>query len=70
MKRPPIFPFVFFVRASICAKQNAQMPHPELSHAGKALKQFYITTGMGIAYMDDFEVHIYNVQKPTKECVI
>lgn len=46
------------------------MPHPELSHAGKALKQFYITTGMGIAYMDDFEVHIYNVQKPTKECVI
>jgi hypothetical protein len=46
------------------------MPHPELQYAGKALKQFYITTGLGIACIDDFEVQIFNIQKPAKEAVM
>jgi hypothetical protein len=46
------------------------MPHPELSHVGKSLKQFYITTGLGLAFIDDFEIQIFNVQKPTKESVL
>jgi len=60
-KKGPVTPYVFFVRSCISAKQNAQMPHPELAHVGKAMKQFYITTGLGIAYFDDFEVHLYNI---------
>jgi hypothetical protein len=34
------------------------------------MKQFFVTTGVGLSYHDDFEVHIYNIQKPTKEAVI
>ena len=29
-----------------------------------------MTTGLGITYHNDFEVQIYNMQKPTKDCVI
>lgn len=46
------------------------MPHEELSHIGKSLKQFYITTGLGIAYLNDFKVDIYNIQKPNRENVV
>lgn len=46
------------------------MPHSELHYLGKGLKQFYITTGIGIAYLNDFAVSIYNIQKPSKEAVI
>jgi len=34
------------------------------------MKQFFVTTGVGLSYHDDFEVHIYNIQKPNKEAVI
>ena len=37
------------------------MPHEELKHIGKSLKQFYITTGLGIAYLNDFSLEIYNI---------
>ena len=46
------------------------MPHSELQHIGKSLKQFFITTGLGIAYLNDFTVDIYNIQKPSKETVV
>ena len=46
------------------------MAHPELQHHGKNLKQFFITTGLGIAYMNEFSVEIYNIQKPCKENVV
>lgn len=46
------------------------MPHAELSNAGRSLKQFFVTAGLGIAYLDDFEVQVYNIQKPTKEAVL
>ena len=69
-KRPEILPKLFFVRASFCSKQNAQMQHPELQHLGKSLKQFYITTGLGVAYVNDFSVEIYNIQKPSRESVL
>ena len=60
-KRPDVMPRLFFIRASFCNKLNAQMPHEELSHIGKSLKQFYITTGLGIAFLNDFKVDIYNI---------
>lgn len=37
------------------------MPHAELQHIGKSLKQFYMTSGLGIAYQNDFNVEIYNI---------
>ena len=46
------------------------MPHPELQHIGKSLKQFFITTGLGIAYTNDFNVDIYNIQKPGRDSVL
>ena len=63
-------PYVFFIRASFCGKLNAQMPHQELQHIGKSLKQFYITTGIGLAYTNDFSVDMYNIQKPCRDNVI
>ena len=69
-KQPEVMPRLFFIRASFCSKLNAQMPHEELSHIGKSLKQFYITTGLGIAYLNDFKVDIYNIQKPSRDHVI
>ena len=69
-KEPEVMPRLFFIRASFCSKLNAQMPHEELKHIGKSLKQFYITTGLGIAYCNDFQVDIYNIQKPSRDNVI
>ena len=69
-KKPTICPQVFFIRASYVTKTNAQMPHPEVKYLAKGLKQFYITTGIGIAYMNDFSVQIYNIQKPSPETVV
>jgi len=46
------------------------MAHPELKYMGKQLKQFYITTGLGLAYQGDFSVDIYNIQKPSVETVV
>ena len=34
------------------------------------MKQFYITTGLGLAYLNDFSVEIFNIQKPSRENVI
>mmetsp|Transcript_27083 Transcript_27083/g.33618 ORF Transcript_27083/g.33618 Transcript_27083/m.33618 type:complete len:103 (+) Transcript_27083:1224-1532(+) len=69
-KQPDVVPYVFFIRASFCGKLNAQMPHQELQHIGKSLKQFYITTGIGLAYANDFTVDIYNIQKPCRDNVV
>ena len=60
-KQSDVMPYVFFIRASFCGKLNAQMPHQELQHIGKSLKQFYITTGIGLAYTNDFTVDMYNI---------
>ena len=69
-KQPEVMPILFFIRASFCNKLNAQMPHSELQHIGKSLKQFYITTGLGIAYSNYFTVEIYNIQKPSRDNVL
>ena len=69
-KKPAIFPTIFFIRAAFVNKISAQMSHPELKYMGKSLKQFYITTGIGLAYQGDFSVDIYNIQKPSVETVI
>ena len=55
-KKPSIFPSVFFIRASFVNRLSAQMPHKELQYLGKSLKQFMITTGIGISYVNDFSV--------------
>jgi hypothetical protein len=43
------------------------MSHPELKSQGKSLKQFFVTSSIGIAYENDFNVEIYNIQRPSKE---
>jgi hypothetical protein len=48
---------------------KAQNSHKELQHMGKQLKRFFITTGICVTYMNDFEVHVYNIQRPSKENV-
>jgi hypothetical protein len=45
------------------------MAHPEMHPLSKGMKQFFVTTGVGLSYHNDFEVQIYNIQKPTKEAV-
>lgn len=69
-KLPQVMPHVFFIRASCIAKASAVFLHPEMNQTAKGMKQFFVTTGVGLSYHNDFEVHIYNIQKPTKEAVI
>ena len=69
-KQPEVMPHIFFIRASFAGKLNSQMPHEELSHIGKSLKQFYITTGLGIAYLNDVAIDIYNIQKACSQNVV
>ena len=69
MKKPKLCPEITFVRAQYIAKSAAQNSHRELSHLGKQLKRFFVTTGMCITYLNDFEAHIYNIQRPSKENV-
>lgn len=69
-KVPKVMPTVFFIRASCIAKANSVYTHSEVMNMAKGMKQFFVTTGIGLSYHDDFEVHIYNIQKPTKEAVI
>ena len=69
-KLPYVMPTVFFVRASCTARANSTMPHPEMQKFQQGMKQFFVTTGIGLAYHNDFDVQIYNIQKPTKEAVL
>lgn len=69
-KKPAIFPSVFFMRSSFVAPQSSTMSHPELMGAGKALKQYFITTSLGVSYHNDFEVEIYNIRRPSKSAVL
>ena len=70
-KRPEITPNVFFVRANYVAPANSTMTHSELKGmGGKNLKQFYVTSGLGISYTNDFEVEIYNIQRPCKAALL
>lgn len=69
-KQSEIAPKVFFVKAALFGKANILNRHPELHSQGKQMKQFFITTGLGIAYQNDFEIKIYNIQRPAKEAVL
>ena len=69
LKKPELCPNVAFVRASYCSKSNAKNSHRELASVGKQLMRFFVTTGIVITYLNDFEVHVYNIQRPSKECV-
>ena len=60
-KVPLIMPSVFFIRASCIAKASSVMPHSEVHQLAKGVKQFFVTTGVGISYHNDFEILIYNI---------
>ena len=65
-----VLPRCFFVRASLVLPMNSTMTHPELKSQGKSLKQFYVTSGLGIVYENDFSVDIYNIQRPGKDSLL
>ena len=52
------------------APLNSVMSHPELKAQGKGLKQFYVTSGLGLAYENDFLVEIFSIQRPSKELLL
>jgi hypothetical protein len=66
-KSAEIVPRIFFIRASLIAPYNSIMAHPELKSMGKTLKQFYVTSSLGIAYENGFCTDIYNIQRPSKD---
>lgn len=33
------------------------------------MKEYYVTTGLVIAYKNTFDVEVYNIQAPTKETI-
>lgn len=53
---PSVMPYVFFIRASCIAKANSIYAHREVQNMSKGMKQFFVTTGVGLAYHNDFSV--------------
>lgn len=69
-KLPEVMPTVNFIRASCIAKSSSIYLHSEMQQLAKGMKQFFVTTGICLSYHEDFEVHVYNIQKPTAQAVL
>lgn len=68
-KRSRFYPVVNFIRSKYCSNQNAPST-VDPNNANRTVKEYFVTTGLVIAYNNSFEVAIYNIQKPSKEAVI
>jgi hypothetical protein len=54
-------PSTFFIRAVCVAKSSSMLIHQEMHQFAKGIKQFYVTTGLGVSYHNEFEVSIFNI---------
>ena len=52
-KKAQIFPVIHFIRSQYCGKSNEP--------GSKAMHVFHITTGIVVAYINTFEVLVYNI---------
>lgn len=72
-KKSRFFPFVNFIRSKYCTSQNlpSTLDHSAGgSSTSRTIKEYNITTGLSLSYLGTFDVAIYNIQKPSKDCII
>ena len=65
LKKARIYPQVFFIRTKYCASPIGK--NDPVSQ--RQMKEYFITTGLLLAYTRQFDIEIYNIQKPAKETV-
>jgi hypothetical protein len=69
-KKAKYFPYVEFIRSQFCGKYQNSILHSDVATVGgnpKHMKEYFVTTGLVVAYMNTFDVDIYSIQKPSKE---
>jgi hypothetical protein len=70
LKKSKYYPYVEFIRSQYCGKFQNSILHSDVATVGgnsKHMKEYYITTGIVIAYHHTFEVKVLNIQKPSKD---
>lgn len=69
LKKPKFFPVVDFVRSSFTGKVFNSLQHSDVAAPGnsKNMKTYFVTTGFFVAYLNSFDVLVYNLQQPNKE---
>ena len=68
-KRSRFYPTVNFIRSKYCSSQNAPST-VDPNNTNRTVKEYYVTTGLVLAYSNSFDVVVYNLQKPSKDAVI
>ena len=59
-----------FVRSPYHGKNQNSILHsdvPAVYGNAKQMKEYFITTGIVVAYYQTFDVEVYNIQKPSKD---
>eukprot|EP00347_Sterkiella_histriomuscorum_P023831 403333237 len=69
-KKSKIYPVVNFVRSKYCSKPLSNGLDQAQTQQSKLVKEYFITTGMVIAYQGQFDVQVYNIQKASKERIL
>ena len=73
-KRGRFYPSVHFIRSKYCT--SAPTPSTTGGTAESApgtsrqVKEYFVTTGLVVAYQNTFDVQIFNIQRPSKENVL
>lgn len=68
-KRTRFYPQVNFLRSKFC---TSAVPSAGADPAPSArqVKEYFITTGLVVAYLNHFDVQVFNIQRPSKEQVL
>lgn len=70
LKKSKYYPYVEFIRSPFCGKNQNSILHsdvPSVYGNAKQMKEYFITTGIVVAYHHTFDVEVYNIQKPSKD---
>ncbi len=53
-----------FIRTKFCSSSNGG------ETGSRAVKEYFITSGLVLAYHNQFEVAVYTIQKPNKDAAL
>ena len=71
-KRGRYYPNINFIRSKYCT--SASTPSTggtsDSAPSSRQVKEYFITTGTVVAYLNSFDVQIFNIQRPSKDNVM
>ena len=71
-KRGRYYPYINFIRSKYCT--SASTPSTggtsDSAPSSRQVKEYFITTGIVVAYLNSFDVQIFNIQRPSKDNVM